>query len=277
MSGNHKKRFDRIAKDCREARVPFPEKFVKRFERVAKKLNADWGRPAAGEYLNELIFPSRPGRRGFPPEVAAEIVALKNLHEERYKNVFQVVWHQLDQLCCNKSSGGGKTVADLKATPSTIEASIDQTLEKVARTPVGERKYSAVVAQLLPETVRNTLARAKMARKQSGATVTFPAPESEREELLVDAESLLEEEHFNSGTAILEQIATLFPDEYPFAYLRLMEIYQLIGRPEDFDWVNQRLSEQFDCSRLEWTAERQQFRARLDKLAESFLVGMHRQ
>ena len=31
------------------------------------------------EYLQDLIFPSRPGRRGFPPEVAEEILLLKNL------------------------------------------------------------------------------------------------------------------------------------------------------------------------------------------------------
>ena len=60
MSEKQKKRFDRIAKDCLEAQIPFPEQLVERFERVAKKLNEDWGRPPAAEYLNDLIFPSRP-------------------------------------------------------------------------------------------------------------------------------------------------------------------------------------------------------------------------
>ena len=161
--------------------------------------------------------------------------------------------------------------------PPQSRPSIYKTREQVATTPAEEQKYSAMIAQLLPEPVRKVLARAKVARAQSGVAVTLPAPESELEELLLDAESLLEEEHFNSGTAILEQITTLFPDESPFAYLRLMEIYHLIQRPEDFDWVNQRLCEQYNCSRLEWTAQREQFRASLDKLAESFLISMRRQ
>jgi hypothetical protein len=275
MSEKQKKRFDRIAKDCLEAQIPFPEQLVERFERVAKKLNEDWGRPPAAEYLNDLIFPSRPGRQGFPPEVAEEILALKNLHEERYTNVFQTIWDPFDQMYRDKSGEEEKKETGREQTPPPqSRPSIYKTRKQVAQTPAEEQKYSAMIAQLLPEPVRKVLARARVARAQSGVAVTLPAPESELEELLLDAESLLEEEHFNSGTAILEQITTLFPDESPFAYLRLMEIYHLIERPEDFDWVNQRLCEQYNCSRMEWTAKRQQFRANLDKLAESFLINI---
>ena len=278
MSEKQKKRFDRIAKDCLEAQIPFPEQLVERFERVAKKLNEDWGRPPAAEYLNDLIFPSRPGRQGFPPEVAEEILALKNLHEERYTNVFQTIWDPFDQMYRDKSGEKEKKETDREQTPPPqSRPSIYKTREQVATTPAEEQKYSAMIAQLLPEPVRKVLTRARVARAQSGVAVTLPAPESELEELLLDAESLLEEEHFNSGTAILEQITTLFPDESPFAYLRLMEIYHLIERPEDFDWVNQRLCEQYNCSRLEWIAQRKQFIASLDKLAESFLISMRRQ
>ena len=278
MSEKQKKRFDRIAKDCVEGQIPFPEQLVERFERVAKKLNEDWGRPPAAEYLNDLIFPSRPGRQGFPPEVAEEILALKNLHEERYTNVFQTIWDPFDQMYRDKSGEEEKKEPEYEqAPPPENRPSIYKTRNQLAETPAEEHKYSAMVAQLLPESVRKMLARVRIARAQSGLTVTLPPPESELEELLLDAETLLEEEHFNSGTAILEQITTLFPDESPFAYLRLMEIYQLIQRPEDFDWVNQRLCEQYNCSRLEWTAQREQFRASLDKLAESFLISMRRE
>ncbi|UCH47007.1 MAG: hypothetical protein JSU95_12995 [Betaproteobacteria bacterium] len=278
MSGKQKKRFDKIAKDCVEANVPFPEQLVDRFERVAKKLNEDWGRPPAAEYLHDLIFPSRPGRQGFPPEVAEEILALKNLHEERYTNMFQTVWDPFDQMYRDKSGEEEKKEAESEYTPPPdSKPSIYKTRKQVAETTAEEQKYSAMVGQLLPESLRKTLARIRMAGAQSGLRVTLPPPESELEELLLDAESLLEEEHFNSGTAILEQITTLFPDESPFAYLRLMEVYQLIERPEDFDWVSQRLCEQFNCARLEWTIQRRQFRADLDKLAESFLIGMRRE
>lgn len=278
MSDKHKKRFDRIAKDCLEAHIPFPEQLVERFERVAKKLNEDWGRPPAAEYLHDLIFPSRPGRQGFPPEVAEEILALKNLHEERYTNVFQTIWDPFEQMYRDDSGKEEKKKAGSEHTPAPeTKPSIYKTRKQVAETPAEEQKYSAMVAQMLPEPVRKMLARVRIARAQSGLTVTLPPPETELEELLLDAETLLEEEHFNSGTAILEQITTLFPDESPFAYLRLMEIYHLIQRQEDYEWVNQRLCEQFNCARTEWIADHRQFRAELDRLAEAFLISMRQQ
>jgi len=294
---NNDPRFAKIAKDCREANVPFPEQLVERFERVAKKLNEDWGKPAAAEYLHDLIFPSRPGRRGFPPEVAEEILAIKTLHEERYTFLSQTVWDPFDAMMRDKGSKEGEDAAN-RARPQSAEPSIYKSRKSVAEIPVApprfsaepppaqpqfsaeipvmEPKFSAMVAQLLPDSVRKQLARIRTAQAQSGLTVTLAAPESELDELLVDAESLLENEHFNSGTAILEQIATLFPDESPFAYLRLMEIYHLMGRPDDFEWVNQRLNEQFNCPRVEWVAQHGQLLSALDRLAESFLVAMRR-
>ncbi len=285
MSGKHKKLFDRIAKDCVEAQVPFPEQLVDRFERVAKKLNEDWGRPPAAEYLHDLIFPSRPGRQGFPPEVAEEILALKNLHEERYTNVFQTVWDPFDQMYRDKSDEGEKQKErkwqehkrEQNSSPETRESIYKTRDKQIVETPAEEQKYSAMVAQMLPESVRKMLARIRIARAQSGLTITLPPPESELDELLLDAESLLEEEHFNSGTALLEQITTLFPDQSPFAYLRLMEMYHLIQRPEDYQWVNQRLCEQFNCSQMEWIADHQQFRVELDQLAEAFLISMRQE
>ena len=280
---NSDPRFAKIAKDCREANIPFPEQLVERFERVAKKLNEDWGKPAAAEYLHDLIFPSRPGRRGFPPEVAEEILAIKTMHEERYTFLSQTVWDPFDAMMRDKA----KQDEANQAGPQTTEPSIYKSRKSSAEipaappplsavTPATETKFSAMVAQLLPDSVRKTLTRIRVARSQSGLTVTLEAPESEFDELLVDAESLLEGEHFNSGTAILEQVTTLFPDESPFAYLRLMEIYHLMDRPDDFEWVNQRLNEQFNCARIEWVAQHGQLMSALDQLAESFLVAMRR-
>ncbi len=277
MSNSDDPRFARIARDCREAHVPFPEQLASRFERVAKKLNEHWGKPPAAEYLEDLIFPSRPGRQGFPPEVVEEILALKNLHSERYTNVFQTVWDPFEMMYKDKSAES-KEKADTNQTASrTGGPSIYSTRKKVAQTPAEEHKYSAMIAQLLPESVRKMMAQVRAARTSSGLTVTLPPPQSEPEELLLDAESLLEEDHFNSGTAILEQITTLFPDESPFAYLRLMEIYHLIQRREDFDWVSQRLSEQFHCDKVEWETGHDTVRANLDRVAESFLIAMRRQ
>ena len=278
MSGDDDERFERIAKDCREANIPFPEKLVEQFERVAKKLNENWGRPPAAEYLHDLIFPSRPGRRGFPPEVAEEILALKNMHEERYTNLFQTVWDPFD-LMYKDSSGKKKEGSDHPVRtdtqpnrPSIYGRRKDDAAPPL--TPAVQQKYSAMIAQFLPDSVRHRLAQLRLARAQSLPAAAVPAPDSELEELLLDAERLIEEEHLNSGSAILEQVTTLFPDESPFAYLRLMEIYHLIQRREDYDWVNQRLCEQFNCDRLEWAADHKVFRAHLDRLAETFLISM---
>ena len=276
MTTEDERQYEKIARDCREANIPFPEKLVEQFERVAKQLNESWGRPPAAEYLQDLIFPSRPGRRGFPPEVAEEILALKNLHEERYTNLFQTVWDPFDLMYKDStSSGKKKKEADLPdrsdSQPNT--PSIYSKRKDIAGSPVtlaARQKYSTMIAQFLPEPVRQRLA-------QSLPAAAVPAPDSELEELLLDAERLIEEEHLNAGSAILEQVTTLFPDESPFAYLRLMEIYHLIQRREDYDWVNQRLCEQFNCDRLEWAADHEAFRANLDRLAEAFLIGMRGQ
>lgn len=281
MSRDDDRRFEKIANDCREANIPFPEKLVEQFERVAKQLNKDWGRPPAAEYLQDLIFPSRPGRRGFPPEVAEEILALKTLHEERYTNLFQTVWDPFESMY-KDSSGDKKKQPDHpeRADSQPNRPSIYGTRKGTTAppvTPAAQQKYSAMIAQFLPESVRHQLAQLRIARAQSLPSVAVSAPNSELEELLLDAERLLEEDHFNAGTAILEQITMLFPEESPFAYLRLMEIYHLIQRPDDYEWVNQRLCEQFDCDKLEWITQREAFRTRLDSLAESFLIKMRRQ
>jgi hypothetical protein len=278
---NNDPRFAKIANDCREARVAFPEKLVERFERVAKQLNKDWGKLPAAEYLNDLIFPSRPGRRGFPPEVAEEILALKTLHEEKYTFAHQTVWDPFDTMFRDKeASRAASELRNQKDVPSVYRTRNSAIETPAAKTeysaPAAQIEYSAMITGLLPETVRKLLVRIRSARAQSGLAVTIEAPDSELDELLVDAEYLLEAKHFNSATAILEQITTLFPEESPFPFLRLMEVYHLMGRPDDFEWVNQRLSEQFNCSRVEWITQHGEFMAALDRLAESFLVAMRR-
>jgi hypothetical protein len=307
MSIDERQAYARIANDCREAKVPFPAELAKQFARVARQLNEDWGKPAAAEFLQDLIFPSRPGRRGFPPEVAEEILALKNLHEERYANLLQTVWDPFDMLYKDSSGEKDKPAASASASATDQKLntpSIYRTRNQVPPAPAGRTdgpalepssstagvplpaapatppapstNYSQMVAQLLPEAVRRQVNQVRTMRAQSGAASALPAPSSELEELLADAEQLLEDGHLNSGTAILEQVTTLFPDESPFAYLRLMEIYYLIQRQEDYDWVAQRMCEQFNCDKLEWVAPSETFKNNLDRLAERYLIGLRR-
>ncbi len=258
--------FGRIARDCRDANVPFPTRLVEKFERVAKKLNEDWGKPAAADYLNDLLFPSRPDRQGFPPDVAEEILTIKNLHEDRYSHLFGPgVW---DPTRAPHGVGVGalQPKAAVKDSPEARPpAPKAPSIYSTRRTAVPETVSapasddSAAVARLLPRTIREQL-------RQAGSV---PAPSSELEELLLDAERLFREEHMNSGTALLEQLTTLYPEESPYAYLRLMEVYFRLQRQEDYEWVNKRMHEQFGVPRLEWVAESDVFRRNLDRLADA--------
>lgn len=55
----------------------YPHQLVARFPHVAERLDAMWNDVAAvGDYFSELMVSNRPSRQGFPPEVAAEIMAL---------------------------------------------------------------------------------------------------------------------------------------------------------------------------------------------------------
>jgi uncharacterized protein YcgL (UPF0745 family) len=94
------------------------------------------------------------------------------------------------------------------------------------------------------------------------------------EELLLDAERLFREEHMNSGTALLEQLTTLYPESSPYAYLRLMEVYFQLQRREDYEWVSKRMHEQFGSPPLEWVAASDTFRHNLDRLADAIFAKM---
>lgn len=63
-------------------RGKYPHQLVARFPRVAQKIGALWNdAEASADYFSELMIPSRPGRQGFPAEVAAEIMALSMAYD----------------------------------------------------------------------------------------------------------------------------------------------------------------------------------------------------
>ena len=267
--------FGRIARDCRDANVPFPTQLVEKFERVAKKLNEDWGKPAAADYLNDLLFPSRPDRQGFPPEIAGEILAIKNLHEDRYSHLFGPgVW---DPTRTPHGVGVGslQPKAVLRNDEETKASkpkgpSIYSTRRTVApeTTSAPAATGSAAVARLLPRSIRELLQQS-----DNASSGRVPAPSSELDELLLDAERHFREEHMNSGTALLEQLTTLYPESSPYAYLRLMEVYFQLQQREDYEWVNKRMHEQFGYPQLEWAAAGDEFRRNLDRLADAIYAG----
>jgi hypothetical protein len=56
-----------------------PLELVRRFPRVANRLCGCWDDPSAALSLLEgLVMDRRGGRQGFPPEIAAELVALRD-------------------------------------------------------------------------------------------------------------------------------------------------------------------------------------------------------
>jgi hypothetical protein len=64
-----------------------PHALMRRFARIANSLAADWEHPATTyAYLNSLLIDKRPGRKGFPAEIVAELLALRrhylDLHPE---------------------------------------------------------------------------------------------------------------------------------------------------------------------------------------------------
>lgn len=55
-----------------------PGSLIQRFPRIVNRLSELWPRPAQCEkYLDALIMDHRGSRKGFPPDVAAEIALLK--------------------------------------------------------------------------------------------------------------------------------------------------------------------------------------------------------
>ena len=60
----------------------YPRQIEQHFPRILAKLVDLWGKPAAGAYLNELMFSDdRTNRQGFPSDVASELLRLSMLHD----------------------------------------------------------------------------------------------------------------------------------------------------------------------------------------------------
>lgn len=60
----------------------YPHKLEAGFPHVIDRLVALWGSPELKPFLDALTLADRPGRQGFPPEVATEIFRLANLIDE---------------------------------------------------------------------------------------------------------------------------------------------------------------------------------------------------
>lgn len=61
-----------------------PEALAEEFPRIANRFALLWRDPGLVQhYLDELLMPVRPGRKGFPPEVTVDLQSLQVLNEHR--------------------------------------------------------------------------------------------------------------------------------------------------------------------------------------------------
>jgi hypothetical protein len=58
----------------------YPVNLERDFPRILAKIVALWSKPALDDFLSGLMVSDRPGRQGFPPNVAMEIFRLSTLH-----------------------------------------------------------------------------------------------------------------------------------------------------------------------------------------------------
>ena len=73
-----------------------PNALMQRFARVANLIAASWSDPKAfATYMDSLLDDKRGDRRGFPPEVQAELIVLKEYYENRTDNDNDFVWHHI--------------------------------------------------------------------------------------------------------------------------------------------------------------------------------------
>lgn len=71
----------------------YPHLLEQQFPRVFEKIIQLWTSPALDDYFNELMMDSRDGqRKGFPPDVASELLRLSLVYAKQYKESNKDVW-----------------------------------------------------------------------------------------------------------------------------------------------------------------------------------------
>src|SRR5689334_15651998 len=59
----------------------YPHALEDRFDRILTKIDELWDRPEIDDYFSDLIIDKRGGRQGFPKEVLADILMLREVRE----------------------------------------------------------------------------------------------------------------------------------------------------------------------------------------------------
>ena len=73
-----------------------PTALLRLYARVANLIAASWPDAMAfGTYMESLLNDQRGNRRGFPPAVRAELIALKQYYATRSESDNDVIWHHV--------------------------------------------------------------------------------------------------------------------------------------------------------------------------------------
>jgi len=262
--------FDRIASDCMAKKIDFPEQLAKQYVRILQKINELWGSPAAIGYLDELILPSRIDRQGFPPDVALELVSLKQLHEYSYATRNIHVWDPYYYINRErfKSLGGPPSGAE---SPANGEIPATRRPATKPRPSVYRSWFASNGSRHLRNSPIGGLYPSKGASERTTNPSADPSSNASVAEILVDAEDLLGIRRLRSAIALYEQAIARYPRYSAYPHLRLLELYYELESREEFERVARQFSEHFSVGPIRWVLIKVEFWAQLDRIAAALL------
>jgi hypothetical protein len=262
--------FDRIASDCMAKKIDFPEQLARQYVRILQKINELWGSPATIGYLDELILPSRIDRQGFPPEVAQELVLLKQLHEFSYTTRNTHVWDPYYSVNRERFKSLGEQPAGAE-TPANGETPATARAAGKPRPSVYKSWFASNGSRHLRNSPIGSLFPSKGNSERKTNPGADPASNAGAEEILVDAEDLLGIRRIRSAIALYEQAIARYPRYSAYPHLRLLELYYELESREEFERVSRQFSEHFSVGTIRWVLIKVEFWAQLDRIAAALL------
>jgi hypothetical protein len=262
--------FDRIASDCMAQKVNFPEQLARSYVRILQKINDLWGTGAMIAYLDELIMPSRIDRQGFPPEVALELVSLKQLHEFVYPVRNANIWDPYHHINRDRFE-------TLSEAPGIAETPTNGKIPVTGKTSTRPRPsvYKSWFATNGSRHFRNSpIGSLYPAKGNTGRTTNPGADPSENtavEQILVDAEDLLGIRRIHSSVALYEQAIARYPRYSAYPYLRLLELYYEMENRDEFERTAKQFTDRFTVGPIRWVLIKVDFWSQLDRIAAALL------
>ncbi len=222
--------FDRVASDCMAKKIDFPEQLAKQYVRILQKINELWGLPATITYLDELIMPSRLDRQGFSPEVALELVSLKQLHEYTYPVRNLNTWDPYYYINRERFKGLDEPPAAAE-TPARGEISATGKPAGKPRPSVYKSWFATKGSRQFRNSPIGSLYPAKGFTERTTNPSADPSSNAAVEEILMDAEDLLGIRRIHSAIALYEQAIARYPHYSAYPHLRLLELYYDLDQP----------------------------------------------